>query len=323
MRFPKLAGIDLVDRLPDFRLAHPLHPVGGEIAVVKLLHLPRQPALDMHAVGDVADGNFLFHAPRPEVRPHPPRNMAVQIAHGVRAARELESQHGHAERFVVVLRLDAADAHQLVERDAQLVAQRSEMLFDQVLVEAVVSGGHGRVRGEDRMLGDIAQRGVEGHAVVLHPLAAGFQRGERAMPFVQVINAGRDAQRLRAPGRRPRRPPVPGGCACGCRRRRAGEVNSRSSGLLLGTSQSKQIQMHAAHAHQPHFGQQLAAAGVDRDGDRLAVDAQGRLHRQVLDLRVEIFFVLPAVDVQMLLEIALIVEQPDGHQAARPSRWRF
>ena len=76
----------------------------------------------------------------------------------------------------------------------------------------------------------------------------------------------------------------------------------------------QQVEPHPADVHQPDLGQQLAGAGVDADGDRLAVGAQGRLHRQVLDLGVEILFVLPAVDVEMLLEIALVVEQPDGHQ---------
>ena len=40
---------------------------------------------------------------------------------------------------------------------------------------------------------------VEAHAVVLHPRADGFQRGERAVAFVEVIDARRDAQRLQRP----------------------------------------------------------------------------------------------------------------------------
>ena len=195
MRFPQLAGVDLVNRLPHVGLAHAVHPVGREIAVVELLHLPGQPALNVHAVGDVSDGDFLFHPPRPEVRPHPPRHVPVQAAHGVGAARELQSQHGHAESLVFVLRLDAAQAHQLFGGDSQLVAQRPKVLFDQVAIEAVVAGGHGRVRGEDGVLRHVAQGDVEAHAVVFHPLADGFQRGETAMPFVEMVHAGRDAQR--------------------------------------------------------------------------------------------------------------------------------
>ena len=78
VRFPQLARVDVVDVLPDFRLAHPLQPIDRKIAVVKLLHLPGQPTGHVHAVGDVADGNFFFDAPRPEMGPHPAADVAVQ-----------------------------------------------------------------------------------------------------------------------------------------------------------------------------------------------------------------------------------------------------
>ena len=124
VRFPKLARIDVVDHLPYFGLAHAFHPGCREIAVVQLLHSAGQPALNVNAVGDVPDGYFLFHAPWPEMGPHAPGDVPVQIAHGVCAAGKFQAQHGHAERFVVVLRFDATQAHQLVERYAQFVAQR-------------------------------------------------------------------------------------------------------------------------------------------------------------------------------------------------------
>ncbi len=46
----------------------------------------------------------------------------------------------------------------------------------------------------------------------------------------------------------------------------------------------------------------------------MPVGGHGGLHRHVFDLRVEIFFLLITVDIQMLLEIALVVEQSDGDQ---------
>ena len=147
--------------LPDARVAHPLLPVGAEVAVVELVHRVGEPAGDVDAVGDVADGDFLLDAPRPEMGPHAARDVAVQRAHGVGAPRELQADDGHAERFVLVLRLDAAEAHQLGGRNAELVAQRAQVLFDQAGVEAVVAGGDGRVRGEDRVLGDFAEGFVE------------------------------------------------------------------------------------------------------------------------------------------------------------------
>ena len=151
VRFPQLAGIDAVQLLPHFGFAHPPHPVRREVAVVELQHLPGEPTRHVNAVGDVADGNFLFHAPRPQVRPHPAADVPVQCAHGVGTARKLQADHRHAERFAFVVRLDAAEAHELLQRDTQLIAQRSKMFFDQAGVETVVPGRHRRVRGEDRV----------------------------------------------------------------------------------------------------------------------------------------------------------------------------
>ena len=196
VRLPQLAGVDVVER--SARSSGSLTvclPVGAQVAVVELVHRIGEPAGDVDAVGDVADGDFFFDAPRPEVRPHAARDVAVQRADRVGPARELEADDGHAEGFVLVLRLDAAEAHQLRGRNAQRVAQRAQVLFDQSGVEAVVAGGHGRVGGEDGVLGDFAERFVERQAVVGHPLANHFERSECAVAFVEVVDARRDAQR--------------------------------------------------------------------------------------------------------------------------------
>jgi hypothetical protein len=92
------------------------------------------------------------------------------------------------------VRLDAAQAHQLLQRDAQLIAQRAQVLFDQPGVEAVVAGGHGRMRREHGPLRHFAQRIVEADAVIVHSLANRFDRGKRTVAFVEVIDARRNAQ---------------------------------------------------------------------------------------------------------------------------------
>src|SRR5688572_31900200 len=57
-------------RSPDFRLAHAEDPIGDEVPVVELHHLLSEPRRNVDAVGDVADGDLLFHAPRPQLSPH-------------------------------------------------------------------------------------------------------------------------------------------------------------------------------------------------------------------------------------------------------------
>src|SRR5205085_10382722 len=77
VRLPQLARIDVVNVLPDFRLTHSEDPLRRKVPVVKLQHLLREPAWNVNTIGDVADRNFLFHSPRPERGPHPPRDVPV------------------------------------------------------------------------------------------------------------------------------------------------------------------------------------------------------------------------------------------------------
>ena len=69
VRFPQFARGHLLEPGPDLRLAGTQVPVDRQHAVVKHAHLRGQPRRHVHAVGDVADGNFLFAPPRPEARP--------------------------------------------------------------------------------------------------------------------------------------------------------------------------------------------------------------------------------------------------------------
>ena len=160
--------------LPNFGLAHAREPVDRKIAIVKLLHLPGQPTAHMHAVGDMADGDFLFDAPRPQVGPHAAGTWPCSELTALALRDSLSRQHRHAEGFALVLRLDTAQTHQLVVGDAQVLPQRAQVFFDQSAVEAVVTGGHRCVGCKDRVLGDGAQSFVKAQSVGLHPLANDF-----------------------------------------------------------------------------------------------------------------------------------------------------
>ncbi len=92
------------------------------------------------------------------------------------------------------MRLDAPQAHQLLQRYAQLVAHGAKVLFYQARVEAIVPGGDRCVRGEDAPLRHFAQGVVKAEAVFVHPLADCFQRGEGAVTLVEVVDSRRDSQ---------------------------------------------------------------------------------------------------------------------------------
>ncbi len=187
------------------------------------------------------------------------------------------------------------------------------MFLDQAAVEAIVPGRHGRVRGEDGMLGHVPQGFVEAEPVVLHPLANGFQRGEYTVPFVQMIHPRRDAQRrqrLHAADAQHQFLANTGAMVAAVQP--AGQL--AILGAVPFDVAIEQIQVHAADVHQPDLGEQLAGARVDRHGDLLAVLVAGRPHGHVFNFRVDVLFALVAVDVEVLLEIALVVEQADRHQ---------
>ena len=188
-----------------------------------------------------------------------------------------------------------------------------KMFFDEVRREPIVPGGDRRVRGEDGAVGDFAEGFVEREAVVAHPLANHFERRERAVAFVEVIDAGHDverAERLHAADAEHQLLADAGSHVAAVEpRRQLAVLRAVAVDVAI-----EQIQRHAADVHQPDLGHQPAVAGFDRNGDLLVVGADRRRHRQVFDSRVEVFFLLEAVAIEMLLEIALVVEQADGHE---------
>ena len=142
-------------------------------------------------------------------------------------------------------------------------------------------------------MGDFAERFVERQAVVGHPLANHFQRRERAVAFVQVIDARHDAQRAQrldaADAQHQLLANAGAHVAAVQPRRQLAVLRAVAFDVAV-----EQVQLHAADVHQPDLGHQPAVAGLDRDRDLLAVGADGRLHRQVLDARVLILFLLVA-----------------------------
>ena len=76
----------------------------------------------------------------------------------VGAVARLEREHRHAELFVAVDGIDAAERHEALAVDAERFAQRTEVLFDERRREAIVAGRDRRVRREDDLRCDAPQR---------------------------------------------------------------------------------------------------------------------------------------------------------------------
>jgi hypothetical protein len=117
----------------------------------------------------------------------------MQSGNGVGAAREFQTENGHAEVLALVPWILPAQLHQLVLGNAERVAHRPQVLLHQVGVEPVVTGGHRSVRSENRLPRNPADRMIETDSLALHAVANGFQNSEPAVTFIQVQNTGRDA----------------------------------------------------------------------------------------------------------------------------------
>ncbi len=150
------------------------------------------------------------------------------------------------------------------------------MLFDQPCVETIVAGGNGRVRGEDDFAGDSRNRGVEADAFLLHAHANRFQHGEGAVAFVQVEDAGRDAQGLEsaqaADAEQQFLANADAQVAAIEPRRELAIL--RSIAFDVGVEQQK---IAAADFYAPDFGADASAAGFDFNADRACRPVRWRL----------------------------------------------
>ena len=177
-----------------------------------------------------------------------------------------------------------------------------------------MAGGHRRVRREDDFARNARHGLVEAQAFLLHALANRLEHGKAAVSFVQVQNAGRDPHRLQRAKTAdaeqqfladPRCAPSPP-----YKSRRQFAI-LRSISFDVGIQQQ---QIAAADLHAPDFRADRAGACLDLHRHGLAVDSDGGFHRQLVDVRLQIFFLLPAVAIEALAEISLAVKQADADQ---------
>src|SRR5208283_1777826 len=76
-----------------------------------------------------------------------------------------------------------------LRRKTERFAQRSKMLFNQFSIEAIVTGGHGRMCSEDHFPRHPGNCIVKAYALFLHAHADRLQHRKSAVPFIQVKNS--------------------------------------------------------------------------------------------------------------------------------------
>src|SRR6202034_131588 len=146
-----------------------------------------------------------------------------------------------------------------------------------------------------------------------------FQHGKAAVPFIQVKHTGRDAHgREGAKTSTPKHQLLPDSRA----RISAIETGSerpviRSIVFYIGIEEK---QVAASNLHAPDFGVNGTFASLDLHRDWLAILADRDLQGQLTDVSLQIFFLLPAINIQTLAKISLPIKQPDANQRNREIR---
>src|SRR6202142_2197197 len=140
------------------------------MAVIEPEHLRRQPGRDMHAVGDVSDGDFVLGLAGIEAAPHMPGHFSMQSGDRVGAAGESQAQYGHAEILVAIAGILPPQFHELVLRDTQRIAHGTKMLLHQLEMKPVVASRYGGMGSENRLTGNAADSMIKGDSFALHPV---------------------------------------------------------------------------------------------------------------------------------------------------------
>ena len=236
----------------------------------------------------------------------------MQRRHRVGPVREPERQDRHAERLVGVLRLDPAKGQEVLPVHAERVAQGPEVLVDQGWGKVVVARRHGCVRREHDLWSDTPDgfRGIDPFGC--HPMAHELNRRKSAVAFVEVQDAGRNAQRSQRPD------------AAHAEQQFLANtdtlvttVEARGQlaifGLIAVHVRVEQKQRIASDRQLPHASADSAGARFDRHHQRLAV-AHRRAEGKQVRVDGDVILVLPAAQVQPLTEVSLAVVQTHAHE---------
>ena len=276
MGFPEFAIVHVLNSLPDRRVGVVLLPARPQMAVVKTEHLRRQPGRNVHAVGDVPDGNLVFGLARIEPGPHMPGHLAMQRGDGIGAARQSQAQDGHAKVLILIAWVLPSQLHEFLLRDTQGFAHGAKMLLHQLGVKPVVAGGHGGVGGENRLAGNAADSMIKVDSLTLHAVANRFQHGEPAVAFIQVQNAGGDAHGFEGAETADAQQQFLANPDA-----RVAAIEARGEftvfGMVAFDVGVEEKQVAAPDLHAPDFGPDGAAAGLHLHRDGFAVRCRWRL----------------------------------------------
>ena len=306
VRRPECDVVDLGHTVPGV-LAGPL-PVVADGAGQDLVHLGRHPGGAVDAVGDGPDRRLVLGDAGPQVGEHLAADLAVQGRHTVAALGQAHAHDRHVEAVGRLCAGPVAQRHERVHRDAALGGPAGEVLLHELAGELVDARGHGGVGGEDGAGTDGLERLAEREAVGLQVVADPLQSQEPGVALVGVEDRDVDAER----GERPHAAdaeqdllaqPVLDVAAVEAVRDELQVLG------VLGKVGVQQVERRAPHHGPPHLGDERTATHVDRHPHVLA-----QLEGHGVGVQVGEAFLLPPVGRERLPEVAVAVEEADGHE---------
>src|SRR5580692_2515542 len=214
---------------------------------------------------------------------------------------------------MLVVWILASQPHQAFLGKAKRFAHRSQMLFDEIPIKAIVTGRDRSMSRENHLPRYARCGGVESDALLLHAHADRFQHRKSAVPFVQVQDARHDAHGFKgAEASDAEHQLLPDSSP------RVSAVETRGQLAVVGSIalyiRIEEEKIAASNFHAPDFGMNRTAASFDLHHNRPPVLADGSFQRQLTNVRLKIFFLLPTLAIEALAKISLPVKQADANQ---------
>ncbi len=286
-----------------------LGPARTDEALEQVGPLGRHERAVVHRVRDVIDRILGSRHLRPQRLQHRRRNAAVNRGHAVVEARSAYRERGHVE---VVRPRHLAERQQALRGNVMAPAEVREVRRDGLVAEVVVSCGHRRVRGEERVRCDRFERCVEVEALAhQHPDALDDQ--ERGVTFVDVPHGGRDAHRFEDA----RTADAEHDLLLEADVVVAAVESMRDAAVavaVLGQIGVEEVELHVPDSDVPYAHGERASGERDADAQLAAIGQAHRVHGEVGEVGIGVRRDLVAFGVELLLEVALAVQQSDADE---------
>ena len=178
-----------VDQGSHFGLAHAFFPIHADVLLEQRQYFRRQPRGGMHAIGDVADWQFIAHLLGPDVLPHAAGDVAVQLADSIGKMGETQAEDGHRKGRGGIARRPAV-VDEIPRINAGGGLEGFEVGFHQVHREGFIPGRDRRVGGEDRGPAGHFVGGLEVETLDFSQELQPGEAEEGGMTLVEVADIG-------------------------------------------------------------------------------------------------------------------------------------